>query len=78
MGLSCGDGRRHAGRIAPSPSLIHPALTHLAAAADDNRLAGTGVVAALAKVPDPQARRGVRHQISAILALAARAVLDNH
>nr|MDQ3765629.1 ISAs1 family transposase [Actinomycetota bacterium] len=60
---------------APSSSSIHPALAHLAAAADDDRIAGTGVVAALAKVPDPRARRGVRHQISAILALAACAVL---
>jgi predicted transposase YbfD/YdcC len=48
---------------------------HLAAAADTGRFAGTGVVAALAKVPDPRARRGVRHQIGAILVLAACAVL---
>ncbi len=33
------------------------------------------MVAALAKVPEPRARRGVRHQISAILALAACAAL---
>jgi DDE family transposase len=33
------------------------------------------VVAALAKVPDPRARRGVRHQISPILVLATCAVL---
>jgi predicted transposase YbfD/YdcC len=59
----------------PSSLPIPPALAHLAAAADDDRLAGTGVVVALAKVPDPRARRGVRHQISAILALAACAVL---
>jgi predicted transposase YbfD/YdcC len=54
---------------------IHPVVAHLAAAADSDRLAGVGVVAALAKVPDPRARRGVRHQISAILTLAACAVL---
>jgi predicted transposase YbfD/YdcC len=60
---------------APSSSPIHPVLEHLAAAADIGRFAGAGVVAALAKVPDPRARRGVRHQIGAILALAACAVL---
>jgi DDE_Tnp_1-associated/Transposase DDE domain len=54
---------------------IHPVVAHLAAAADSDRLAGAGVMAALAKVPDPRARRGVRHQISAILTLAACAVL---
>jgi hypothetical protein len=58
-----------------SSSPIHPVVAHLAAAADSDRLAGAGVVAALAKVPDPRDRRGVRHQISAILALAACAVL---
>ena len=58
-----------------SSSPIHPVVAHLAAAADSDQLAGAGVVAALATVPDPRARRGVRHQISAILALAACAVL---
>jgi predicted transposase YbfD/YdcC len=58
-----------------SSSPIHPVLAHLAAAADDDRLAGPGVVAALAKVADPRARRGVRHQIKVILVLAACAVL---
>jgi len=33
---------------APSSSPIRPVLTHLAAAADTGRFAGTGVVAALA------------------------------
>lgn len=56
--------------VLPS-SPIHPVLAHLAAASDVDRLAGAGVVAALAKVPDPGARRGVRHQIGAILMLAA-------
>lgn len=60
---------------APSSSPIHPVLAHLAAAADIDRLAGASVLAALAKVPDPRARRGVRHQVGAILALAACAVL---
>ena len=58
-----------------SSSSIPPVLAHLAAAADIDGFAGTGLVAALAKVPDPRARRGVRHQISAVLALAACAVL---
>jgi len=56
---------------APSSSPIHPVLTQLVTAADVGRIAATGVVAALAKVPDPRARRGVRHQISVILVLAA-------
>jgi transposase len=60
---------------APSSSPIHPVLAQLVAAADIGRFAGTGVVAALAKVPDPRARRGVRHQISMILVLAACVVL---
>jgi predicted transposase YbfD/YdcC len=60
---------------ASSSSPIHPVLAHLAAAADTNRIAGGGLLSALAQVPDPRARRGVRHQISAILALAACAVL---
>ncbi len=59
---------------APSSSPIRPVLAHLAAAADIDRFAGAGVVAVLAKVPDPRVRRGVRRQISAILALAACAV----
>jgi hypothetical protein len=60
---------------APSSSPIHPVFTQLVTAADVGRIAATGVVAALAKVPDPRARRGVRHQISVILVLAACAVL---
>lgn len=59
----------------PSSSPIPAVLVQLAAAADVGRVAGTGVVAALAKVPDPRARRGVRHQIRVILVLAACAVL---
>jgi predicted transposase YbfD/YdcC len=47
----------------------------LAAAADADKIAGGGLLATLARVPDPRARRGVRHQISAVLALAACAVL---
>jgi hypothetical protein len=60
---------------ASSSSPIHPVLAHLAAAADADKIAGGGLLATLARVPDPRARRGVRHQISAVLALAACAVL---
>jgi hypothetical protein len=38
-------------------------------------LSGTGLLAELAKVPDPRKRRGVRHSITTILALAVCAVL---
>ncbi|MDQ3764107.1 MAG: ISAs1 family transposase [Actinomycetota bacterium] len=58
-----------------SSSPIPPVLAHLAAAADIDGLTGTGLVAAFAQVPDPRARRGVWHQISAILVLAVCAVL---
>jgi predicted transposase YbfD/YdcC len=60
---------------ASSSSPIHPVLDHLACAVDDNLLAGTGLLAALARVADPRKRRGVRHQIGAILAVAVCAVL---
>ena len=60
---------------ASSSSPIPAVVVQLAAAADVGRVAGAGVVAALAKVPDPRARRGVRHQIRVILVLAACAVL---
>jgi hypothetical protein len=60
---------------APSSSPIHPVLAELAAAADARRLSGTSVLAALAQVPDPRKRRGVRHSITTILALAVCAVL---
>jgi hypothetical protein len=58
-----------------SSSPIHPVVALLAAAADIDKRASAGVVGALAKVPDPQAGRGVRYQIGAILARAASAVL---
>ncbi len=62
----------------PTPSDRHgrnPVLAELAAAADANRVAGPSLLAALAGVPDPRARRGVRHQVSAVLALGVCAVL---
>ena len=60
---------------APSSSLIVPAIGHLAelmgdAAEDPHRL-----LAMLAGVADPRHRRGVRHRLLAILALAVCAVL---
>lgn len=58
-----------------SSSPIAPVLAHLAAAADSNALSGGGLVAALAQVPDPRERCGVRHGITTILAVAACAVL---
>ena len=60
---------------APSSSPIHPVLAELTAAADARRLSGAGLLAALAQVPDPRKRRGVRHSITTILALAVCAVL---
>lgn len=60
---------------ASSSSPIHPVLAHLAAAVDADRLDGVGLLTALAKVPDPRKRRGVRHRIGAVLVLAVCAVL---
>lgn len=59
----------------PPSSPIHPVLADVAAAADAHKLSGTGLLAALATVPDPRKRRGVRHSITTILALAVCAVL---
>lgn len=59
---------------AGSSSPIHPVLDHLVDAVDHDRV-GAGLLAALAQVPDPRKPRGVRHRISAILALAVCAVL---
>jgi predicted transposase YbfD/YdcC len=56
-------------------SPIHPVLAHLAAAADDYQVSGTDLLTALSGVPDPRARRGVRHQMPTILAVALCAVL---
>jgi predicted transposase YbfD/YdcC len=60
---------------APSSSSIHPVLAELVATADAHRLSGTTLLTALAKVPDPRKRRGVRHSITTSLALAVCAVL---
>jgi predicted transposase YbfD/YdcC len=58
-----------------SSSPMHPVLAHLAAAVDANGLSGADLLAALAGVPDPRARRGVRHQVTSVLALGVCAVL---
>lgn len=59
---------------AATSSPIHPVVDHLVDAVDHHRV-GTGLLAALAAVPDPRKARGVRHQITAILAIATCAVL---
>lgn len=59
---------------APS-SPIDPAVGQLLAAARALGRDGKGVLPLLAAFPDPRARRGVRHPIAVILALAVCAVL---
>ena len=54
---------------------IDPVVAHLVAAADGQGISGGGLLRALSQVPDPRARRGVRHSLSAILAVALCAVL---
>lgn len=56
-------------------SPIVPVLAHLAIVADSDTLSDSGLMAALARVPDPRERRGVRHGVTAVLAVAACAVL---
>ena len=55
---------------APSDRVIDPD-----AAQETDAPATTDLVAALAKVPDPRSRRGVRHRLVTVLALAVCAVL---
>jgi predicted transposase YbfD/YdcC len=59
---------------AASASPIHPVVDHLVDAVDHQRV-GHGVLTVLDAVPDPRRPRGVRHQISTILALAVCAVM---
>jgi predicted transposase YbfD/YdcC len=61
---------------ASSFSPIHPALTSLVGAAETHRVSGAGLMSAVAAVPDPRDPRGVRHQITTILAVAVCAVLS--
>jgi len=60
---------------APSSSPIDPAIGHLAGLAEDAGNGPPGLLAVLAKVSDPRCRRGVRHQLAVVLALAVCAVL---
>ena len=60
---------------AASSSPIDPAIGQLLAAAQSLDRAHDGLLPALAAVPDPRARRGVRHQLAVILGLALCAVL---
>lgn len=59
---------------APS-SPIRPVLDQLVAAVDEHRVCGSDLLTTLSGVPDPRARRGVRHQMTTILGLALCAVL---
>jgi predicted transposase YbfD/YdcC len=60
---------------AASSSLIDPAIGQLIAAAGCLDGEGGRLLPVLAAVPDPRARRGVRHKLAAILGLALCAVL---
>jgi hypothetical protein len=59
---------------AASASPIHPVVDHLIDAVDHQRV-GRGVLTALKVVPDPRMPRGIRHQLTTILALAVCAVM---
>jgi hypothetical protein len=50
-------------------SPIDPVVAHLVADADGYGISGGGLLRALSQVPDPWARRGVRHSISAFRTL---------
>ena len=60
---------------AASSSPIDPAICHLLAAVEGVGGDHATVVAVLAGVADPRARRGVRHRLVTILGLAVCAVL---
>ena len=60
---------------AASSSLIDPAIGQLLAATRSLDREGTQLLPVLATVPDPRARRGVRHRLAVILGLALCAVL---
>ena len=59
---------------APS-SPIDPAISQLLAAAQSLDQEPTRLLPVLAAIPDPRARRGVRHRLAVILSLAVCAVL---
>ena len=54
---------------------VPPVVAHLAAVAEEYRVSGRALLTALSGVPDPRARRGVRHQMSTIFGVALCAVL---
>lgn len=58
-----------------SSSPISPVVARVATAIDTNEVAGSALLATLAQVSDPRARRGVRHSVTTILAVAACGVL---
>src|SRR5260221_4702246 len=60
---------------AASSSPVDPVFCHLFAAADGLDGDRATVLPVLAAVADPRARRGVRHRLAVILALAVCAVL---
>jgi len=60
--------------VAP-PSPIHPAISQLLAAAQSLDHEPARLLPVLAAIPDPRARRGVRHRLAVILSLAVCAVL---
>ncbi len=59
---------------APS-SPMHPVVTQLATTVEEYGLTSTDLLTAISAVPDPRARRGVRHRMTAILGVALCAVL---
>jgi hypothetical protein len=60
---------------AASASLIDPAVGQLVSAAQSLGREPARLLAVLAAIPDPRARRGVRHRLAVILGLAVCAVL---
>ena len=68
--------RRDATRLLSLP-FDHPVIAErkLMRAADINRLDLSGLLDAFGKVPDPRARRGVRHRVAQILSIATLATL---
>lgn len=58
-----------------SSSLILDRLAQLGSVPDTAERDGTDLIAVLARVPDPRARRGIRHRLVAVLAIGVCAVL---
>lgn len=60
---------------AASSSMVAPVIDHLVAVTDPTRNDRPGLLVVLGQVRDPRKRRGVRHSLGCVLALAACAVL---